>query len=181
MANNQHTPKRQAVKISDTVAGIPLTKGYTALVDAELAPFLSQWNWSARETSNKTYATRTTKGARATSSHVQMHRVVLSLTLKRDLLTTEQVDHKNLDGLDNRSANLRLATVVQNAQNKRTRSDNTSGYKGVSRHSTSKGWRARIVVDKKTIHLGLFSTPKAAYAAYCEAATKYHGEFMQVK
>ena len=39
---------------------------------------------------------------------------------------------------------------------------------------------AQICVDGKRIHLGLFENPKDAYAAYCEAAKKYHKHFAKL-
>lgn len=43
------------------------------------------------------------------------------------------IDHKNGDKSDNRIANLREATVSQNLSNGKIRSNNTSGYKGVTK------------------------------------------------
>jgi hypothetical protein len=61
--------------------------------------------------------------------------------------------------------------------NRRLRSDNTSGYKGVFRLSSTGKWQARITVDKRRVHLGTFDDPETAYSAYKKAARKYHGEF----
>jgi hypothetical protein len=55
--------------------------------------------------------------------------------------------------------------------------DNQFGLKGIKRSKHGKKWQARIQVDKKTIHLGAFSTPEEAHQAYCDAAFKYFGEF----
>lgn len=70
---------------------------------------------------------------------------------------------------------LRGATHNDNAHNQGKRKHNTSGYKGVSKHKTQ--WRAQIMVNKTKMHIGLFPDKESAYAAYCEAAKKYHGEF----
>lgn len=90
---------------------------------------------------------------------------------------TCKVDHKDGDGLNNKFNNLRLASDTQNAQNTKKRSDNTSGFKGVSWHNKLGQWRAVIVVNKKQIHLGTFWDIQDAVAAYKKAAKHYFGEF----
>jgi len=89
----------------------------------------------------------------------------------------EFIDHKNGHRADNRWSNLRDCTRLQNQANMKKPSHNTSGLKGVSLHSEAQKWRAKIQVNKKTIHLGLFATKRQAHDAYCEAARRYHGEF----
>lgn len=85
------------------------------------------------------------------------------------------LDHINGNRSDNRIANLRPATRVQNCQNMALRSDSSSGLKGVSRHQ--KKYQARIRLNKNLIHLGYFETPEAAHEAYRKAAAEYFGEF----
>lgn len=110
-----------------------------------------------------------------------MHRIILERILNRELLDTEFVDHINGDRLDNRRENLRLATKIENGRNSKQREDNQSGFKGVSRYRVGfDKWRARIRVDKKEIHLGVFETKEDAYQAYREAAIKYFGEFARI-
>ena len=85
------------------------------------------------------------------------------------------VDHINGNGLDNRKANLRIASATENGRNRRRHSNNTSGFKGVKK---DKGrWVANIGGSKNRIRLGSFETPEEAHAAYCEAANRLHGEF----
>ena len=88
-----------------------------------------------------------------------------------------EVDHKNCIKTDNRWCNLRAATPCENKRNTRPYSNNKSGYKGVSWHTCSQKWRARILLDGKEKSLGLFMTPEAANAAYSEAAEKHFGAF----
>lgn len=85
------------------------------------------------------------------------------------------IDHADGDGLNNRFANLRLALPSQNNFNQRKRADNTSGYKGVSKHRNK--WRAEINAYGTYRHLGTFDTPELAHMAYCKAAAELHGEF----
>lgn len=84
----------------------------------------------------------------------------------------KQVDHINLDGLDNRWENLRLATHAENQRNARPRP-----LKGASWHKHAQKWRAVITVDDRQIHLGYFETAEEAHDAYREASAKYHGKF----
>jgi hypothetical protein len=93
----------------------------------------------------------------------------------------QDIDHVNGCPSDNRVENLRLASVSQNQANSRRPCHNTSGYKGVSWHRQSRRWRAAIVVSKRQISLGLFTTAEAAHAAYAAAAAEHFGEFARLK
>jgi hypothetical protein len=88
------------------------------------------------------------------------------------------VDHINHNGLDNRKANLRLATCAQNSYNrKQFRKRQTSKYTGVSWIKQIKKWRVIICYKRKNIHIGYFKDEKQAAKAYDKAAKQYHGEF----
>lgn len=89
----------------------------------------------------------------------------------------EQIDHRNLNRSNNRLENLRAAPSGENHHNVRKLSTNTSGFKGVCWHSNTQKWLARIYHAGKAHHLGLYSTPEAAHAAYCEASARLHREF----
>jgi hypothetical protein len=88
-----------------------------------------------------------------------------------------QVDHINGVKSDNAIANLRSATNAENQRNRPAPSINSTGYKGVYRAQGGVKYCAQIMVEERTIHLGTYETPQQAHAAYCEAATKYHGDF----
>jgi hypothetical protein len=93
-----------------------------------------------------------------------------------------EVDHKDLRRDNNIWTNLRLANHSQNSSNcerRKTRKID-SGYKGVYWIEHAGKWRVNITVNKKQYYLGYFSDPKEAYAAYCAASKKYHGEFSRV-
>ncbi len=82
-----------------------------------------------------------------------------------------QVDHINHDPLDNRRANLRLATPHQNAQNKRG-GNSANGYKGITqRHQYT--WEVRV----GEIYVGSRRTAEEAARLYDEEAIKKFGEF----
>ncbi len=87
------------------------------------------------------------------------------------------VDHKDRNRSNNIFSNLRLATWVENCQNKNIRSDNKSGVTGVSFDSARKRWAARIRVGAKYLLLGRHIEKQDAINARLEAEIKYFGEF----
>lgn len=86
------------------------------------------------------------------------------------------VDHKNGVTDDNRWVNLRDVTHVENMQNLRgPRSDNKSGYLGVTWNEKCQKWRAQIKTgDKKRLHIGMFERPELAHHAYLKAKREHH-------
>lgn len=91
-----------------------------------------------------------------------------------------EVDHINGVPSDNRMENLRQATHQQNAMNRRRRSDNTSGYKGVSFNKQAGKWQATICISGRNCYLGLFASAEEAAAAYQAAAPQFHDQFARV-
>ena len=90
----------------------------------------------------------------------------------------DTIDHINGKPSDNRICNLREATRLQNQKNQKMHSNNKLGLKGVSRAACKTlPFRATIKADGKAIHLGCFSSPEEAHAAYKSAATRLHGSF----
>lgn len=86
------------------------------------------------------------------------------------------LDHINGDRLDNRLCNLRVADNFLNHQNRRKGWRNSvSGMLGVDYVARGKSrWRARILVDGKSIYLGRYGTAEEAHAAYLEAKRRMH-------
>ena len=88
-----------------------------------------------------------------------------------------QVDHKDGDRANNRWDNLRLATHTQNQWNTRTRSDNSSGFKGVTRPEGRTKWHAYINENGRRKFLGSYPTAEEANQAAITARQVAHGEF----
>lgn len=69
-----------------------------------------------------------------------------------------EIDHINLDTLDNRLCNLRICTHQQNQCNQPRQRNNTSGVTGVSFYKPRGKFRARIKICQYDIHLGYYMT-----------------------
>lgn len=92
----------------------------------------------------------------------RMHRMVMGLEFKDG----RQVDHRNGVRTDNRRENLRLATARRNTQNQLiVNHRGTSKYRGVYWADHINKWVARITVNYKNIHLGVYSDEDEAGAA----------------
>lgn len=84
------------------------------------------------------------------------------------------IDHINRDAFDNRIANLRDVTQMENLQNASSKSNNKSGVEGVFWDKQRQRWRAEIRVNYKTIALGRFTSKADAAAARAEAKVRLH-------
>lgn len=87
---------------------------------------------------------------------------------------THEIDHINGDRGDNRFENLREATALENHQNLKFRSTNTSGLVGAFLDKRDGRRAARICVARKYISLGRFDTAHEAHEAYLAAKAQYH-------
>lgn len=147
---------------------IELAGGEIAFVDDADYESLRQFRWRKDKDG---YAVRATTTGKLTT--VRMHRQLLGLK-KSDRV---DVDHGDKNRLNNQRFNLRVCTRTQNNANSKRRSDNKSGFKGVTFCKYTGRWRAVISVEKKYVHLGRYDTPQEAHTAYCEAAVRLFGEF----
>jgi hypothetical protein len=152
---------------------IPLTRGKYAIVDPEDYDWLIQYKWHANgRQSGSLYAVNQKKQ--------KMHRLVmLNSNPYFEIRNTKMlVDHINGDSLDNRKANLRLATYAQNSWNSRHGIGlGTSQYKGVIWSRRNRKWEAVIFFDRRRKHLGYFTDERKAAKEYDKAAKKLRGEF----
>lgn len=151
---------------------IPLSQNQVALVDASEHPKISGINWYAVWNPDICgfYAS-----GRVGNKTVYMHRMIMETPKGM------QVDHRCIYcTLDNRRSNMRNVTRSQNQMNRRRQSNNTSGYKGVSLFKRTGRYRAYIMVDGKETHLGYYKTAEEAYAVYCAAVIRIHGEFARL-
>lgn len=122
---------------------------------------LDEYKWSLSDTG---YARALING-----KWVKMHRLVSGAK------AGEQVDHINMDRLNNTSTNLRVCTPSENNANRLKQSNNTSGFKGIYKYGNK--WRAKLVKQRKQYHLGTYDTRVDAAKAYDEGALRLFGEF----
>lgn len=104
------------------------------------------------------------------------HRVVFALANGKDPFPLE-VDHIDRNSINNNPSNLRVANRSENARNKFTQSNNTSGLRGVTWCKRTGKWMAQIGHHKKCVFLGRFNDIKDAKKARLEAEKELHQEF----
>lgn len=93
------------------------------------------------------------------------------------LLGCKNYDHHNRNKLDNRRTNLVQCTVQENARNGSVRTNNTSGFIGVSQRKDTQRWEAAITIDSRKIHLGYFANKYDAIKTRLKAEAEYFGDF----
>jgi hypothetical protein len=144
-----------------------------ALVDDDDFAFVSRYKWHASKDGRYWYAKTnwfTERGKRP----ISMHRMILGFP--RGL-----IDHRNLNGLDNRRRNLRLATKAQNAANSPGHRDRKSKHKGVCFEKFTGRWLAQLRVNGKRVLKARFDTEAEAAIAYTVAVVQHCGEFGRIK
>lgn len=150
---------------------LPLNHGRFSLIDDDDSDLCAS-KWHMHTANGVTmYVVRNVRanGIRRTEF---LHKVIAS---RKGLSGT--VDHRNRCGLDNRRDNLRSASRAQNCANRSMHKNNSSGFKGVTWHRVTSRWMARLSVDGRKRHLGLFRDPQQAARAYDIAAREVYGEF----
>ena len=133
------------------------------------------------------YLYRRTTGKRVGTRH---HTGYLQISFKKKLYNAHRmiflmhhgwlskvIDHIDADRSNDRIENLRPATWVQNLQNMRMRSSNTSGVKNVCWCKIKKKWTVQLNVNKRYKFIGRFDDLELAELVAIEAREKYHGTF----
>lgn len=154
------------------MAELVLQHGAKALIDDEDFAALNAFHWYM---SKRGYVVRNER----ISAPGEPYRTRV-IYLHRQLLTPRPgfvVDHVNQNKLDNRRANLREATVCQNAWNTGLTRRNTSGIKGVNWNKANGRWLARMSVNGVVHYLGYFDDLAEAEQAYRNAAIAARGEY----
>ncbi len=150
---------------------IVLSCGAVTLVDDDIAAEFGHLKWNLHPGNRTDYVSRQVYLPGRRCLRFKLHRVIL------DALPGQQVDHRDGDGLNNQRANLRAATIFQNASNKRKLEGFTSRFKGVSWSKTNGRWKVQIQHNNKNHHVGYFDDPIQGALAYDAQALSRFGEF----
>ncbi len=154
------------------MAEILTTNGMTVLVDDEDLPIVSTRNWFAAKRGTNTYIQGHDRcpitGKWRT---IKLHRLLLQPP------SHLHVDHINGNALDNRRANLRVATSSQNNANRHRLTSNKSGFRGVSFNKSHNKWAGWIRKEGANYFLGYFANPEDAARSYDRASLELFGEY----
>ena len=100
------------------------------------------------------------------------HRVIWAM--ETGAWPVDQIDHEDHDRSNNRFMNLSEATHAENGKNQSMKSNNASGFNGVTWNKKARKWHARITIDRTLNHLGYFTNISDAIASR-KAANDKHG------
>jgi hypothetical protein len=148
--------------------------GHQFPIDAEDRPRISGYKWSVSSDGHgRMYVSTRIEGKK-----IYLHRYLLEAPHGK------RVDHRNGDPLDNRKANLRLASPQQNMFNRRKShtfkgKPTTSPFKGVTWDRSRGRHMAQIMKNGINHYLGRFMDERSAAIAYDHAALEMFGEFAQ--
>jgi hypothetical protein len=126
-----------------------------------------RWNQSIVRTGSASYAaTSVMKGGKPTTLY--LHRLIM------DAAPGSEIDHINMNGMDNRRSNLRFVSRSQNIQNKvKANRHSRSGVKNcfLTRSGT---YLVRVRVDGVYHRLGTFKTVEEAESVASAARKRLH-------
>jgi hypothetical protein len=154
---------------------IKLTQNKFALVSNKDFKYLNQFKWYPDKGGNTYYVVRNSKDKLGKHLKIRMHQEIIGKIIGKE------IDHRDGNGLNNQRSNLRICSHSENQHNRSKYKCNTSGYKGVSWHRGKLKWSSQIRVNGVLIYLGDYTSKLKAYEAYCEACSKYHGNFSNIK
>lgn len=153
---------------------IPLTRGKFAKVDDEDFDWLNQWKWNCQKTKTpgRFYAYRGGLNEETGKKRsISMHRQIMGVKDR-----TMDVDHEDLDGLNNQRSNLSVCGRSFNNVNSLPPKNNTSGFKGVGFDEKRNLWLASVGGK----YAGRFEMKEDAARAYNKLAFDTYGKYARL-
>ena len=130
-------------------------------------------SWNKRYAGKEALTAKTSKGYKhggiLGATHLA-HRVIWAMETGEWPL---ELDHDNRIKSDNKFINLKETSHLDNMKNLSIRSDNTSGYTGVTWNKASNKWCSQISINSRTVGLGSFGCITAAAVARQQANIKH--------
>lgn len=152
---------------NDTAIFLPMNNGQSVVIDADDLALVSGYKWRVYEFGRGLWYAQSYRSGKT----LYMHRMLMAAE------PGQKVDHRDGDGLNNRRANLRIASHGQNMANTRLiRSNNKTGFKGITYRAETGRWIGQIAGT----YLGTFGSAEDAARAYDAAAIEMFGEFAQI-
>lgn len=163
---------------------INLTQGYTTIVDDDLFDILNQFKWRVQisKKCNTQYGIRDVLISEKhifKTKKILLHRYIFYIK-NLSLETNEIIDHKDSNGLNNRSKNLRKATLSQNGANRKTNKNNKLGLKNISINTSGnrkKIYYVEIKSKNKRYFSKYFANLKEAISVRNKKLKEINGEF----
>lgn len=150
---------------------VKLTQGKVSIVDDEDFAEVSRMKWCLlKGPSGNGYARCHKRGTR--NGYIALHHFIM----KSEQASCE-IDHINGNSLDNRKSNLRFCSRSDNAKNRKPWG--RSQYMGVTLRENGK-WLAKININGKQVHLGVFIEEADAALAFDKAAIKTGNSFYRL-
>lgn len=140
---------------------IKLTHGEEAFVDDDIFEIVNQISFHLKDDNYAAWQNK--KGFKPETMY--LHHYVIGWPLNR----SNEIDHINGNGLDNRRENLRIVSKRDNAINRKF---NRDGHLPGASITPYKKWRAVIWINGRSNHIGSFKTEKEASDAYFEYRRK---------
>ncbi len=155
----------------DSARGPIVPSGKHAIVSDEDYEWAAQFGWYQMKNG---YAAR-----HVGLTLVYMH-VEIAERMGLDVASCEEIDHENVNKLDNQRSNLRPLAGKLNRCNLPVRRDSKTGVRGVYWDRHRERWVARVGKDRKSVYQKRFSSFADAVAARKQAAQEWYEGFSYV-